>query len=31
MDIVSAKGRELLQFNPGNFAKEALNLNWNAY
>ena len=31
MDIVSAKGRELLQFNPGKFAKEALNLNWNAY
>ena len=31
MHIVSAKGRELLQFNPGKFAKEALNLNWNAY
>ena len=29
--MVSAKGRELLQFNPGKFAKEALNLNWNAY
>lgn len=31
MHIVSAKGRELLQFNLGKFAKEALNLNWNAY
>ena len=31
MDMVSAKGRELLQFNLGKFAKEALNLNWNAY
>lgn len=31
IDIVSAKGRELLQFNPGKFAKETLNLNWNAY
>lgn len=31
MDMVSAKGRELLQFNPGKFAKEALKLNWNAY
>lgn len=31
IDIVSAKGRELLQFNPGKFAKEALNLNRNAY
>lgn len=31
MDIVSANGRELLQFNLGKFAKEALNLNWNAY
>ncbi len=31
MDMVSANGRELLQFNPEKFAKEALNLNWNAY
>lgn len=31
MDIVSAKGRELLQFNPEKFAQEALKLNWNAY
>ena len=31
MDMVSANGRELLQFNLGKFAKEALNLNWNAY
>ena len=31
MDVVSAKGRELLQFNTGKFAKEALNLNWKAY
>ena len=31
MDIVSAKGRELLQFNPGKFAQEALKLNWKAY
>lgn len=31
MDIVSANGRELIQFNPGKFAKEALNLNRNAY
>ena len=31
MDVVSAKGRELLQFNPGKFANESLNLNWNAY
>ena len=29
--MVSANGRELLQFNPEKFAKEALNLNWNAY
>lgn len=29
--MVSANGRELLQFNLGKFAKEALNLNWNAY
>lgn len=31
IDIESAKGRELLQFNAGKFAKENLNLNWNAY
>ncbi|MCI6345539.1 MAG: hypothetical protein MR777_04065 [Succinatimonas sp.] len=31
MDIVSAKGRELLQFNLGKFAQEALKLNRNAY
>lgn len=31
MDMVSANGRELLQFNLGKFSKEALNLNWNAY
>ena len=31
MDMVSANGRELLQFNLGKFAKENLNLNWNAY
>ncbi len=31
MDMVSANGRELLQFNLGKFAQDALNLNWNAY
>ena len=31
MDIVSANCKELLQFSPGKFAKEALNLNRNAY
>lgn len=31
MDIVSAKGRELLQFNPEKFAQDALKLNRNAY
>lgn len=29
--MVSANGRELLQFNLGKFSKEALNLNRNAY
>lgn len=31
MNMVSAKDSELLQFNPGKFAQDALNLNWNAY
>lgn len=31
MNIVSAKSNELLQFNPGKFAQEVLNLNRNAY
>ena len=31
MNIVLANGRELLQFNPEKFAKDSLNLNWNAY
>lgn len=31
MSIISSKGTDLLQFNPGNFALEALNLKQNAY